>query len=187
MSRKQPGPLIIIGGHEEKTGERQILKEVAAITAAGTGKLVVVTVATNVPEELAKEYQVVFRELGVRHLEVLDIRSREQAYDQASVKKLEGAAGIFFTGGDQLRLTSQLGNSPVYEKMCELHEQGGAIIGTSAGAAAIPEAIAARLAAESKRHAEATISRSLAQPDRHERLIKIFPHNILATFFAIDS
>lgn len=39
MSRKQPGPLIIIGGHEDKTGERLILKEVAAITTARAGNL----------------------------------------------------------------------------------------------------------------------------------------------------
>ena len=139
MSRKQRGALIIIGGSEDKKGERIILKEVAELTTAASGKLVIFTIATRLPEEVGEEYRSIFRDLGVRHLDVLDIRNREEVHDEANVKKLVGAAAIFFTGGDQLRITSQLGNSPVCKMMHEVHEQGGAIIGTSAGAAAMPD------------------------------------------------
>lgn len=137
---KGHGHLVIIGGHEaKKKGERTILEEVVQLIDKGTGRLVIVTAATNHPEEVTAEYRRVFHELGVRKLEVLDIRSREQAQQEASAKKLEGAQGIFFTGGDQLRITSQLGNSPLCKMMRSIYEQGGVIIGTSAGAAAMPD------------------------------------------------
>lgn len=46
---------------------------------------------------------------------------------------------MFFTGGDQLRITSQLGGSPLLERILALHKSGTAIVGTSAGAAAMSE------------------------------------------------
>jgi cyanophycinase len=46
---------------------------------------------------------------------------------------------LFFTGGDQLRITSQMGGSPLLERIFALHDEGAAIVGTSAGAAAMSE------------------------------------------------
>jgi cyanophycinase len=139
MSKKAKGHLIIIGGHEDKDGDRAILQEVCQKASGGKGRLVIVTVATQLPEESAHEYVKVFKELGVKEIEVLDIRQREEAYDDARVQKLVGAQVVFFTGGDQLRITSQIGDSPVYRCMKEIFAAGGTIAGTSAGAAALPE------------------------------------------------
>jgi cyanophycinase len=137
MSTKPKGSLIIIGGHEDKQGDREILTEVARRTKGGS--LVIVTVASQQPEELAKEYRAIFHELGVAKLEVMDIRTRDEATDQKNVEKIAGAAVIFFTGGDQLRITSQIGDSPVFRCMHERYRTGSTIVGTSAGAAAMPE------------------------------------------------
>lgn len=52
---------------------------------------------------------------------------------------LEGASGVFFTGGDQLKITSQVGDTPVYSRVQEIYERGGVIAGTSAGASAMSE------------------------------------------------
>ncbi len=139
MSKKAKGHLIIIGGHEDKDGDRAILQEVCQKASGGKGRLVIVTVATQLPEESAHDYVRVFKELGVKEIEVLDIRRREEAYDDARVQKLVGAQVVFFTGGDQLRITSQIGDSPVYRCMKEIFAAGGTIAGTSAGAAALPE------------------------------------------------
>jgi cyanophycinase len=49
------------------------------------------------------------------------------------------ASLVFFTGGDQLRITSQLAGTPVYACLEERHLTGMAVAGTSAGAAAMPE------------------------------------------------
>src|SRR3954451_24310766 len=119
MSRKPTGTLIIIGGGERKDDQRRVLGEVSK--HAGAGKLVVATVATEKPEETWEEYRQIFRELGVRRIENLDVRLREQAKGKDNVYTVKGAAVVFFTGGDQLKITSQLGDSPVYQTVEEIY------------------------------------------------------------------
>jgi cyanophycinase len=132
-----PGTLIIIGGHEEKSGDRLILRAVAA--RARGGALVVVTAASNVPDELWGDYESVFRELGVGDVRHLHVDTREEARDPARLGVLDGATAVFFTGGNQLKLTSQLGDTPVYQRMCQVYEGGGCVAGTSAGASVVTE------------------------------------------------
>src|SRR5215212_5738847 len=143
MSRKNKGPLIVIGGREQihDDDDREILKEVARCAATRGAKkgLVVVTVATHLPEETGDDYTKAFKSLGVGDVGVLDIRTRADAFDAANLKKLDGACVIYFTGGDQLRITSQIGGTPLFKRMLAIHDEGGVIAGTSAGAAAVPE------------------------------------------------
>ncbi|HEX8523166.1 MAG TPA: cyanophycinase [Tepidisphaeraceae bacterium] len=141
MSRKQKGPLIIIGGREElaESGKRIILKEVTQCVSQHKKGLVIVTVATNLPEEIGADYVRAFMSLGIRHVEVLDIRTRDQAFDADNIQLLSDACAIYFTGGDQLRITSQIGGTPLFQRMLEIHQEGGVIAGTSAGAAAVPD------------------------------------------------
>lgn len=139
MSSRPKGSLIIIGGHEDKEDDCAILTEVARRARGKGGRLVIVTVATQLPEEVAAEYQEVFTRLGVKAVDALDIRTRAEAYDKAQVQKLADASVLFFTGGDQLRITSQIGDSQVFRCMHEIYQRGGTIVGTSAGAAAMPQ------------------------------------------------
>jgi cyanophycinase len=132
------GTLIIIGGHEDKHDSCGILQQVAQVAKADRGSLVLITVATEVPGEVEAAYRRAFKALGVKRIEVLDIRTREQAHADAHIHMAHGASVVFFTGGDQLRLTSQLGDSPVFQVLQKLLAQGGTIVGTSAGAAAMP-------------------------------------------------
>jgi cyanophycinase len=131
------GALIIIGGHEDKKHEKLILRAVA--DRVGSGKLVVATVASERPTELFNDYEPIFRNLGVRHVHHLNVESREEAKSEAKVRILDGADAVFFTGGDQLKLTSQLGDSPTYERLREIFFEGGLIAGTSAGASVMCE------------------------------------------------
>jgi cyanophycinase len=137
MENKPRGDMIIIGGHEDKDGDREILTDVAQ--RARGGRLVIMTVATQKPEQMAKEYTDIFHKLGVVEVEALDIRTRDEAADEKNLEKIVGARVIFFTGGDQLRITSQIGDSPMFRCMHELYHNGITIVGTSAGAAAMPE------------------------------------------------
>ena len=139
MTGKIKGSLIIIGGAEDKGPKSKILEEVASRARKGKGPLVVITVATNLPQEVGDEYVESFNRLGVRHVEVVDIRTREDAYDERNVSTLVKASVVFFTGGDQLRITSQVGDSPMYRCMEQMYRQGVTIAGTSAGAAAMSE------------------------------------------------
>lgn len=137
MATKKTSALIIIGGHEDKTGEKAILGEVAR--RVGPGKLVVTTVASEQPAGAFEEYERVFRGLGLRHVYKLEIESRGEATEGGKVRILDEAAALFFTGGDQLKITSRLGDTPIFRRIQQIYEEGGVIAGTSAGAAVMCE------------------------------------------------
>lgn len=67
------------------------------------------------------------------------VNSRAEARSPAKVRILDDADAVFITGGDQLKLTSQLGDSPIYERLRDIYESGGTIAGTSAGASVVCE------------------------------------------------
>lgn len=141
MKAKPKGTLIIIGGHEgkDKQGDHMILTRVAEKARGDRGHVLIVTVASQQPEEMGSEYLAVFRDLGVRHVEALALRARDDGYDETVVQKIQQADVLFFTGGDQLRITSQMGDTPAFQCMQEIYHAGATIAGTSAGAAAMPE------------------------------------------------
>ena len=130
--------LIIIGGKEDRSADKVILGEVAR--RVGSGKLVVSTVAIpSKPEGLFEEYEKAFRSLGVKHLYRLEIDNREEATSESKLRILDDATGVFFTGGDQMKITSQIGDTLIFKRLQEIYEEGGVIAGTSAGAAVMSE------------------------------------------------
>ena len=149
------GTLVIIGGHEDKEGDRLILRAVAE--RAGGGALVVATVASGRPAELWADYEPLFRDLGVRDVRQLHVNTREEATRRETLDVLDGATAVFITGGDQLKLTSQLGDTPVYARIMEIYERGGTIAGTSAGASVMCET----MLVEGEGAASATVGGSL--------------------------
>jgi cyanophycinase len=135
--RRADRSLIIIGGHEDKTDKKLILRAVAE--RVGSGRLVIATVASQMPRDLYEEYESVFRGLGVKHVYKLEVETRDDALSDKNVRVLDDATAIFFTGGDQVKITSQLGCSPLCERIQEIYETGGTIAGTSAGASVMSE------------------------------------------------
>src|SRR4051812_7496998 len=132
------GSLFIIGGHEDRKGEKKILSAIADRIDSG-GKIVVSTAASAEPGPLWEEYEKAFRALGVPHIYHLHVETREEAMDAKALRILDGANAVFFTGGDQLKITSLLGDTPVYSRILEIYENGGVIGGTSAGASVMSE------------------------------------------------
>jgi cyanophycinase len=61
------------------------------------------------------------------------------AGDEEKLKVLDDAAGVFFSGGDQLRITSQIGDTSIEARVRRIYERGGVIAGTSAGASVMSE------------------------------------------------
>jgi cyanophycinase len=131
------GPLIIIGGHEDKEGDRVILKEVARRLDGGS--LVLATVASHEPEGYFEAYKAAFAPLGVTDLVELYVNERGETLNADIGAMIGRAAGLFFTGGDQLRIASQIGDTPVERAVWDLHRRGGLIAGTSAGASVMSE------------------------------------------------
>lgn len=134
MNTKLSGNLIIIGGAEDKKGKKEILTKVCDCINKENDILLVATIATEYPKEAASKYKKAFGEIGVRHIEILDISKRRDAYKKENISLIKKASLIFFTGGDQLKITSLLGGSPAYSALKEMYDKGIYIVGTSAGA-----------------------------------------------------
>ncbi len=134
MVSYKKGDLVIIGGAEDKYGESRILEEVVNIIGGEDARIGIFTTATQHPEEVGEDYRDVFLRLGVRDTDILNINSREEANMEDNVRRIKDATGFFFTGGDQLRITSILGGTKVYEALHDCYNRGTAVIGTSAGA-----------------------------------------------------
>ena len=131
---RSEGKLIAIGGAEDRENDSAILKEFLRLAKGPKARIVVMTVATNMVEEVARDYTTAFRRLGVDDVQVVDVSKREDAQSEAGIKTAEGATGIFFTGGDQLHVTALLGGSALHQMLYEKFRKGVVIAGTSAGA-----------------------------------------------------
>jgi cyanophycinase len=136
VSAKQ-GTLIVIGGHEDHEGDRVILKEVAKLVT--NRRLVLATVASHSPEGYLEKYRSSFGQLGIAEVKELYLDDRVEAAHQEKLDALKGVDAVFFSGGDQLRITSQIGGTPLFDRIREIFETGGVIAGTSAGASAMSE------------------------------------------------
>lgn len=137
MTTDTPGPLIVIGGHEDKTGERLILRALAERLRGG--KLVLATIASHEPEGYYESYRDAFADLGVTELVELYVNERGETHDDDKLALLDGAGGVFFSGGDQLRIASQIGDTPIEQRVRAIHLAGGVVAGTSAGASVMSE------------------------------------------------
>jgi cyanophycinase len=132
------GTLVIIGGHEDREGEKVVLQEV--VRKAGKKKVVVVTTASEeASDELFETYRRAFTALGVEVVSHVGADTREEALTDKAAEPLQRAACVFLTGGDQLRLTSQLGDTPVFQAIRKVYDEGGVVAGTSAGASVLSD------------------------------------------------
>ncbi len=129
------GHLFIIGG-----GSRPdfMMKKIIELAGGPDSKIVVIPNASSEPIETA-EYQInQFKELGAANTTYLFVQGDAASAD-TTIEKLSGVTGIFFSGGDQRRLTADLLNTLLLDKMKEIYKNGGVISGTSAGAAVMSE------------------------------------------------
>jgi cyanophycinase len=129
------GKLVIIGGGEDKKGDCTILKEFIRLAGEAKARIVIMTVATDKPEEYADEYRKVFKKLGVDNVRAVDVSHRKDVHDRKALEIIEQATAIFFTGGDQLHITSLMGGTEMQELIRRKYEEGTVVGGTSAGAA----------------------------------------------------
>ncbi|WP_053955249.1 cyanophycinase [Inediibacterium massiliense] len=131
--------LMIIGGAEDQTSDKVILKKLVDCIPKKEKRMVVITTATEEPKEVGEQYVKVFEKLGVQKTVVLNITNREDTHDPKIKEEIEKGDCIFFTGGDQLRISSILGGTTVHELLHEIVEKGKIIAGTSAGASMMSE------------------------------------------------
>ena len=139
MAEKIKGDLIIIGGAEDKEGDKEILKKVCNSINKENDVILVATIATEYPKEAFRKYKKIFENLGVKNIKGLNIEEGEDSLNENNIKLIEEAALIFFTGGDQLRITSLVGGTSIYDALKIASQNGCIIVGTSAGASVMSD------------------------------------------------
>jgi cyanophycinase len=138
---KTRGNLVVIGGSEDREEDCRVLKEFLRLAKGAKARIIVMTVATDKPSELGSEYVTAFKRLGVDSVHIVDVSSREDTKSEKSLQLIRDATGIFFTGGDQLHITTLLGGTRMHELLHEKFEKGVVLGGTSAGAAMMSDSM----------------------------------------------
>lgn len=135
---QQRGFVIPIGGAEERIDDPIILQRFVELCGSDNAKIVIIPTASQL-EETGPNYEKIFSDLGVKEATSLSINTREDAQREDFLEILENATGIFMTGGNQLRLSTIIGGTPVAQSIRRLNAEGVHVAGTSAGAAIMPE------------------------------------------------
>jgi cyanophycinase len=136
---KPKGILIPIGGGEDKKEGKEVLCRVIEETGKKHPCITLVTLATSLPEEAAKDYQAAFTDLKITKFNVIHFNNLREADTDENMEKVNSCNVIMFSGGDQLKLSSMLGGTGLLKRIRERYydEPGFVVAGTSAGAAAM--------------------------------------------------
>src|SRR5262249_24896893 len=105
----------------------------------GSGKLVISTLASDYGDEMWEVYRKLFISMGVKQVKHLGINHRDETSKDPRLDMLADAKAVFFTGGDQLKITTRLGGTALLERIEDIYRRGGIVGGTSAGATALGE------------------------------------------------
>lgn len=129
-------PLLIIGGAEDRGGEKAILRRFVDLAGGDRARIVIIGTATTLPGEVGPQYLDAFDDLGAGAARFLSLSGRREANSAEAVEAIKDATGVFFTGGDQSRIGAIIGGSEVDAVLHDRHRAGELVIaGTSAGAA----------------------------------------------------
>jgi cyanophycinase len=129
---KSKGHLVIIGGGDRT---EEIMKRFVGLAGgADKARIVIIPLASGDPVEAGTEAAAEFKGLGMKDVAWI-LFSRAEAAAESTAAKFDGATGVYFTGGDQARVTRVIVGTPVQERLLRLYHDGAVIGGTSAGAA----------------------------------------------------
>jgi len=131
------GPVMVIGGAEDKLRHKAILSRFARFAGAEDGHVVVVSTASSLGDEATERYRELFGGLGIARVSGLRPEERAEANAPEVVKLLADATGVFLTGGNQSRLTQVVGGTRLADALLLAHDRGAVLAGTSAGASAM--------------------------------------------------
>ena len=132
------GWIVPIGGAENKENDRHILERFVHVSGGAAADIVVIPTASRM-HETGPRYEKLFGELGAARVTVMDFDTRRDCQEPGRLERLEAASGIFFTGGNQLRVTTLLGGTPVATLIRRRNAHGVTVGGTSAGASILSE------------------------------------------------
>lgn len=135
---EERGWIIPIGGAEEKENDPRILQRFVDLCGGEDANIVVFPTASRLLDT-GPRYEEIFRELGAGEVEAVDYDTRRDCEESGRLERIAKANGIFFTGGNQLRITTLLGGTSVARLIRQQNANGVHVAGTSAGAAILSE------------------------------------------------
>ncbi len=131
------GPVMVIGGAEDKFRDKAILSRFVKFAGGPEAHVVVISTASSLGDQATEMYRELFLGLGVGSVTGLRPEEREEADDASSVAMLQGATGVYLTGGNQSRLASVVAGTRLGDALFLAHDRGAVLAGTSAGASAM--------------------------------------------------
>jgi cyanophycinase len=132
------GTLVLIGG--ACTPHGHALRAFLDLAKARQGgRIVVLTTASSQPEENAWYWTGALRSAGATNVEIPMFDKTKPEVDAAIAERIDGATGVFLGGGDQVKLVTALSGTKTCAAIRALHQRGGSVCGTSAGAAALTQ------------------------------------------------
>lgn len=138
-SERNIGRLLVVGGAEDPDDDNmKILPHFVKMCGGKRARIVVCGTSSKKIVETEREYRKTFTRIGVAEVTEAQIRTRQDAADEDLIRAVRRARGVFFTGGDQLRLTSVIAGTAFGEEVRQRLWNSALVVGgTSAGAAAM--------------------------------------------------
>jgi cyanophycinase len=195
------GHLLVIGGAEDPDEDgMRILPHLVEMAGGKKARIVVCSSPSESPRDKVEVYGKLFEKIGVAEVYGAPIMDRNEADRPENLEAVERATAVFFTGGDQLRLTALLAGTDFAEKIRErLFGDGLIVAGTSAGAAAMSSVMVIGGKSEGTVRREdvdlapglgywrdTVVDTHFNQRGRVSRLLTIFAHNPQVLGIGID-
>jgi cyanophycinase len=195
---EERGWIVPIGGAEEKEDDPRILRRFVEICGGEAADIVVIPTASRLADT-GLRYERIFRELGVAQVEAVDFDTRRDCEERNRLDRIGRATGVFFTGGNQLRITTLIGGTSVARLLRTMNARGVTVGGTSAGASILSEHMIAfgdegsspmagsvRLAPGLGLTNRFVIDQHFRQRDRLGRLVTALAYNPFAIGIGLD-
>jgi cyanophycinase len=167
--------------------------------AGGDDADIVIIPTASMLRSTGPRYERLFSDLGARRVSSLDFDTRRDADEAGRLERLNQASGVFFTGGNQLRLSTLVGGTAVAKAVRQMNAAGIPVAGTSAGAAfmcehmiafgddgSTPIAGSVRLAPGLGLTNRIVIDQHFRQRDRLGRLLTALAYNPFAVGIGLD-
>ena len=192
------GFIVPIGGAEDKVADRAVLTRFVTICGGSSARIAIIPTASELAST-GPRYEQVFAKLGVADAKELPFRTRADTDNPGWLDFLQTCTGVFVTGGNQLRLSTILGGTPVAQLLRRRNARGLHIAGTSAGAAFVSEhMIAGGKGGSTPRAGDVVLAPGLGltnrivvdqhfrERDRLGRLMSAIAYNPFALGFGLD-
>lgn len=130
------GSLIIVGGGSRP---ESVTRRFIELAGGQRGRILVIPLASSTAEETGRESAAAFRAAGIDARSLVPTRNDADADTIARV--LDGITGVWFSGGDQARITAVILGTKLHRALLDLYRRGAVIGGTSAGAAIMSDSM----------------------------------------------